>query len=106
MGNLGGVFRLALAVVNAFLGPLLALFILARWSRRAHARGVFWGTCTGVVLVGLVVLSETLAGYLGDTPAGHVFAALDVGFLWTSSVGFVATYVLGWLLSLTLPRRD
>ncbi|MFP4502517.1 MAG: sodium:solute symporter family transporter [Candidatus Hydrogenedentota bacterium] len=105
VGQLGDVFRLALALVNAFLGPLLAMFILARWSARAHARGVFWGVCLGVGLVAVVVLSEKLAALAGDNVLRRVFAVLDVGFLWTSAVGFLAALAPGWLLSLVLPRR-
>jgi SSS family transporter len=110
VGGLGDVFRIALAFVNAFLGPLLALFILARWSRLAHARGVFWGAWVGIAATLVVVFADRLTVALAAWNGGawwlsRAVSAVDFGFLWTSTAGFLATITPAWLLSLLLPRK-
>lgn len=110
-GSLGTVFELALKVVNCFLGELFALFLLGLFTRRAGARGVFWGTLFGSLLTALVVLAENLnkcalAWNAGQpSMASRLFAALDIGFLWTSAFGFFVTLALGYGLSLILDRN-
>lgn len=111
-GSLGTVFELALKVVNCFLGELFALFLLGLFSRRAGPRGVFWGTLLGSLLTAMVVLAENLNKWAlasnGGQPsmASRVFAALDIGFLWTSAFGFLVTLALGYGLSLMLDRNQ
>ncbi|HNT89607.1 MAG TPA: hypothetical protein PKL84_17225, partial [Candidatus Hydrogenedentes bacterium] len=110
VGSLGTVFELALKVVNCFLGELFALFLLGLFTRRAGARGVFWGGVIGGVITALVVLARNLAAWSlawngGQSSAlSRFFAALDIGFLWTSAVGLIATLVIGYGLSLILDR--
>lgn len=110
-GSLGTVFELALKVVNCFLGELFALFLLGLFSRRAGARGVFWGTLFGSLLTALVVLADNLNKWALAWNAGQpsmasrLFAALDIGFLWTSTFGFFVTLALGYGLSLILDRN-
>ncbi len=50
VGRLGSIFEIANKVVNGLGSPLLALFILGMFSRRAGRRAVFWGGVGGILI--------------------------------------------------------
>jgi SSS family transporter len=100
VGNLGDLFEIALKVVNSFLGPLLALFVLAMFSRRANTFGAFWGGIVGIGLTAILVFAEALHNAAGtETFIGQVAALLDIGFMWVSPLGFAATWAIGYAFS-------
>ena len=112
VGGIGDAFKIALKLVNSFIGPLFGLFVLAMFTRRAHASGVFWGGILGVAVTALTVFAERLGEWLMNiqgsvaATARGVVGLFDVGFLWTSVAGFVATLAFGYGLSLLLPSSQ
>lgn len=109
VGHLGGVFELALKLINGFIGPLFGVFLLAVFTRRSRANCVFWGMLTGCLVTGVSILAEPLALGLAarglDTSAS-IMRLFDIGFLWTSALGLLVTLAGGYTLSLVLPGKN
>lgn len=86
VGPLGDVFDIAKKLTSAFGGPLLAVFILAFFSRRARAAAVFPGTLLAA------------AGTLG------LMYHFDYWFsMWFWPIGFGLTLVLCMAINLCMP---
>ncbi|MCC6797285.1 MAG: sodium/solute symporter [Candidatus Hydrogenedentes bacterium] len=100
VGRLGDVFEIALKVVNSFAAPLLAMFLLAMFCRRATQRGVIFGVLMGCAFTALLIFARPLASVF---PYARV---LNIGFLWVVPFGFVLTFVSGYAASLLLPVAD
>jgi SSS family transporter len=47
VGRLGSIFEIANKIINGFGSPLLAVFLLGLFSRRANSRGMFFGGLLG-----------------------------------------------------------
>lgn len=110
VGFLGDAFEIALKVVNSFAGPLLAIFVLGVFSARANTRGVWLGAALGVAVAAILVVAgpvaEATTKSTGALAVLHwLFRALDIGFLWVSTVAFATTLVSGYVASV-LQRRE
>ena len=87
VGELGDVFAVAKKTVGAFAAPLLAVFALGFFFRRAKSTGVFIGTWCGAALT---------LGAMAEYP--------DVFSLWWFVFGFSVSVILSYILSfLPLP---
>jgi SSS family transporter len=100
VGRLGDIFEIALKVVNSFAAPLLAMFLLAMFSKRATQRGVIVGVMAGCAFTALLIFARPLASVL------QYASVLNVGFLWVVPFGFVFTLVCGYAASLLLPEAN
>ena len=49
VGRLGSIFEIANKIINGFGSPLLAIFILGMFSKRANSRGMIMGGIAGAV---------------------------------------------------------
>lgn len=80
-----GTVSAVLAIVGKYIsytcGSILATFFLAMFTRRANDRGVATGFVTGILLTALVGNLTT------------------INWLWYNLVGFVASILIGYLLS-------
>ena len=81
----GGIIKAGMRLGNLLVGPLLGIFLLGIFSRRAHATGTFMGCWIGALTVGLVA------------------AFTDVSWGWYTLIGSLAGVVSGYLLSCWLP---
>ena len=84
---LGDVFDIGKKLTAAFGGPLLAIFILALFSRRA----------TSLAVLVSVSLSTTLTLYLMSTQ--------DWFSVWYWPIGFSTTLILGYIMSFAQTAR-
>ena len=50
VGRLGSIFEIANKVINGCGSPLLAVFILGMFSRRANSNGMIWGGLSGALI--------------------------------------------------------
>jgi len=86
VGPLGDVFAVAKKTTAAFGGPLLAVFILALFFRRASATGVFVGTLSGAAIT--MLLMERCPGWFS---------------VWFWPIGFGISMVISGVASLAWP---
>ena len=84
VGQLGDVFAVAKKTVGAFAAPLLAVFVLGLFVRRATAAGVLLGTFAGAVVTLWFTFSETFSDWFS---------------MWVFVVGFVSSVVFSLLFS-------
>lgn len=83
VGSLGDVFAIAKKTTAAFGGPLLAVFILALFFRRASTPGAFVGALLGAAAT--MVLMERCPDWFS---------------MWFWPIGFGLTMIVGTLISL------
>ncbi len=81
--KLGSVFEIANKIVNGFGSPLLALFILGFFSKRANSKGLFWGGIIGAIWSAFVSLFVS-------NLALHYYAV----------VNFAGTFFICWIFSI------
>lgn len=75
-----------LGILGLFGGAMCGLFMLGIFSQKANGRGAVIGAVGGAICLWLVQ---------------HY---TDVSFLLYATVGIVATYVIGWMVSVMLPQ--
>jgi SSS family transporter len=93
VGKMGDVFMIANKLINGFIGPLFGIFMLAMFTRRAHSVPVLIGGLVGTGITGIMIFAEKIG-----------LERFDIGFMWPSTLGTVVTFVLGYLLSVVMPR--
>jgi solute:Na+ symporter, SSS family len=84
VARMGTIFEIANKVINGFTGPLLGIFLLGMFTRRANSAGAFAGG-----FVGTAVTLYTI----------HLSNVGAVSFLWPSTFGLVATLAVGYVVS-------
>jgi SSS family solute:Na+ symporter len=84
--NQGSLIEVVNRYGSFFYGSLLGVFILAVLTRRATARGAFWGLISGMV----VVLSVA-------------FGIPSIAFLWHNLIGAVVVVIVGMAVSYMEP---
>jgi SSS family transporter len=89
VGRLGTVFEISNKLINGFTGPLLGIFLLGMFTRRANGTGALAGGIAGTA-VSLALL------YLSSLPRPVI------GFLWPSTFGLATTLIVGYLVSLAV----
>ncbi|MFP4547914.1 MAG: sodium:solute symporter family transporter [Fidelibacterota bacterium] len=85
VGRLGSIFEIANKVVNGFGSPLLALFIMGKFSKYFTVKGVLLGGITGAIFsaaVSLLVTNLALHYYAvvnlsGTLVLGYCFSQID-----------------------------
>jgi SSS family transporter len=85
VAQFGTIFEIANKIINAFTGPLLGIFLLGMFTRRANGPGVFWGGLLGTVFTLYIV---------------HLANHNLISFIWPSTFGLVMTLCAGYLFSL------
>jgi SSS family transporter len=110
VSRLGTVFEIANKLVNGFTGPILGIFLLGMFTRRANERGVFVGGIVGTLasLYGIFwsspeLLNDKLRFMLGLFPTAVAEGGAVLSFIWPSSMGLVATLVVGYAASMLSP---
>jgi SSS family transporter len=84
VSRLGTIFEIAQKLINSFTGPLLGVFLLGMFTRRANAAGAFVGGAAGTVVTLGVVHWSNVGG---------------ISFLWPSTFGLLTTLILGYAVS-------
>lgn len=85
------IIQITNTIVNNFCGPMLGIFLLGIFTRRASPWGVLIGPVAGVVAA--FVLTAPLRNFGFAWQAG-------VSPFWASAIGLIVTLVLGYGLSL------
>jgi len=120
--NLGSLIEVVNKFGSFFYGSLLGVFMLAFLTKRARARGAFFGLLLGIAFVFLTSTIKTAGGfYFLELPfidstfswtkvCVQGFGTIDcvkdtkpaIEFLWLNLVGCTATVIFGFLISLTV----
>jgi Na+/proline symporter len=82
--NQGSLVEVVNRYGSFFYGSLLGVFMLAILTRRATARGAFWGVICGMAVVLTVAFSPRTR---------------DIAFLWHNLIGAVVVFVVGMAIS-------
>jgi len=85
LGRFGQIYLIGAKIMGFWSGPLLGIFILALFTRRANEKGVVIGVIVGVICTGVWA-------QLGFTPFLYV------------PVGTAATVVIGYIVSMATER--
>ncbi len=88
VGPLGDVFAIAKKLTAAFGGPLLAIFVLALFSKRSNWQGVLFSVSLGTI--------ATLV---------FMYQRSDWFSVWYWPIGFSLSLVLGYFLSYLFPPK-
>jgi Na+/proline symporter len=87
--NQGSLIEVVNRYGSFFYGSLLGVFMLAILTKRATARGAFWGLIAGMAVVLTVAFT------------------LPIEFLWHNLIGAVVVVIVGMTISVLAPRpRD
>tara|TARA_R110002096_G_scaffold147671_33_gene307969 strand:- start:5575 stop:7071 length:1497 start_codon:yes stop_codon:yes gene_type:complete len=89
VGPLGDVFAIAKKLTAAFGGPLLAIFVLALFSKRSNWQGVLLSVSLGTIVT-LVLM----------------YQRADWFSVWYWPIGFGLSLVLGYFVSYLFPARE
>lgn len=102
VASLGSLLEISNKIVNSFAGPILGIYLLGMFARRAHAAGVLLGGVAGTLTAIYVAFQPQVHGLLNRTAGLALETQHGVSFLWPSTFGLGVTLVLGWLASVTL----
>ena len=100
VSKLGSLIEIANKLINSFTGPILGVFLLGMFTHRANARSVLIGGTVGVLVTLFVAFQEQLYGIL------NIQADEFISFLWPSTFGFVATFLIGYGSSFVTGNAD
>jgi SSS family solute:Na+ symporter len=89
--NQGSLVEVVNRYGSLFYGSLLGVFILAILTKRATARGAFWGLIAGMVVVLTVAFSPWTR---------------DLAFLWHNVIGAAVVYGAGMTISFAEGRTE
>ena len=105
---LGSLLEIANKIINSFAGPILGIYLLGMFSRRAHSLGVLVGGVLGTCITLYVAFQGQIHGLLNRSFGLGWTESLLISFLWTSTFGLVATLFIGVVASIVLqrPRQD
>jgi solute:Na+ symporter, SSS family len=90
---------LILSFMGYFAGGLLGLFLLGMLTKRANGTGAFIGAITGTLVVLMVTAN--------DIPLPRLYEVMGIEpipFIWSTAIGLVITFIVGYLISLAGPR--
>jgi len=109
--SFGELYTAANKVLGAFFGPLLGIFILGMFSRRATAPGVLAGAAAGLATSCFLSFFSQIPGLQESARSlwGEGFVALfkNISWQWSSPAGVLVTLAVGYSLSLfSTFRRD
>lgn len=100
VSRLGSLIEIANKLINSFTGPILGIFLLGMFTRRAGSTSVLAGGACGVVVTVFVAYQAQIYSILG-LPAGEV-----ISFLWPTAFGFLATVAVATALSFVCKPRN
>ena len=114
VSKLGTIFEISNKLINGFTGPILGIFFLGMFTRKATSRSVFVGGVLGTLMSIYTIFwsSPELVASLGiqglfpvatpveGTVAEGASAIRAISFLWPSTFGFLACFGFGYVTSL------
>ncbi len=100
IAQINDIFTIMVAVVNTFGGPLLAVFLLGMFTRRATAKGMLWTLGAGTLFTLWLMIANTYESF-----AWLWFWDFKLNGIWPLTIGVVFSLVTGYVMSLLTGRR-
>ncbi len=100
IAQINDIFTIMVAVVNTFGGPLLAVFLLGMFTRRATAKGMLWTLGAGTLFTLWLMVANTY-----DAFAWLWFWNFKLNGIWPLTLGVAFSLVLGYGMSLFFGYR-
>jgi len=100
VGSLGSIFEIANKVINGFGSPLLAIFILGMFSKRANSKGMIIGGIAGAAwsaYVSFTIQNLALHYYAVLNLLGTLFLCYFFSLLFQGQSNQSDTKQLGWM---------
>ncbi len=85
------ILQTLVGLASKFIGPISGIFLLGVLTRRGNLAGVLAGAVAGLIVAFLVDLDAI---------------ERNVNWLWTAPLGSVATFVVGYVVSLIVPMDN
>jgi Na+/proline symporter len=89
--RIGDLIAIAQKAIQTFTGPLLGIYLLGMFNRRATSRGALAGGIIGTAVAVYVA-------FFFKDPDGRY----RIAFYWPTVIGFLVTFITGSLLSMVL----
>jgi Na+/proline symporter len=100
VSRLGSLLEISNKIINSFAGPILGIYLLGMFTRRATSLGVLVGGTVGAVITVATAFQAELT-VLANSVLGTEFdSKVAVSFLWPSTFGLFVTSTVGYLTSL------
>ena len=105
LGGKGHVVETGLSIASVAYGCLLGVFLLGTLTKYATQTGAILGMISGLALNLFLWLTPANSGWTYTTPtATHYIAVPHIAFTWYVLIGAAATFAIGTLFSLLLPK--
>jgi SSS family transporter len=105
-GGKGHVVETGLSIASVAYGCLLGVFLLGTLTRHATQLGATLGMICGFAINLAIWLAPANSGWTVTTPARTYYHPWPhIAFTWYVLIGSLATFALGSLFSIVLPKR-
>ena len=105
VSKLGSLVEINNKLIGSFTGPILGIYLLGMFSRRATATGVLVGGAVGALVTMFVAFQPQIYEFLNHHHDAGLNPKVVIGFIWPSTFGLVTTVLVGYAVSL-LTRFD
>ncbi|MFN1834738.1 sodium:solute symporter [Balneola sp. MJW-20] len=109
LGETRSIIELINQIGSYFYGSILGVFVLMLWVKKANGTGALAGLLSGMLAVftfDRIFYNEALMDYTFILPWQGVSAGYDkaIEFLWLNPVGAVTVVLVGYLVSIAIPK--
>ncbi|MFV1883121.1 MAG: sodium:solute symporter [Balneola sp.] len=110
LGETRSIIELVNQIGSYFYGSILGVFILLLWVKKANGTGALTGLLSGMLAVftfDRLFYSETLGDYSFFLPWTQVPETYSkaIEFLWLNPLGAFVVVLVGYFVSISLPRK-
>jgi Na+(H+)/acetate symporter ActP len=100
VNRFGSLLEISNKLINSFTGPLLGIYLLGMFTRRATWAGALIGGAFGTLVTVYFAFQAQVFAALNAILDLSLNENAVVSFLWPSAFGFLTTIVIGYLASL------
>lgn len=100
VGRLGSLLEINNKIIISFTGPMLGIFLLGMFTRRARSFGVLCGSGVGTLVTIFVAFQREIYTGMNFLFNAGLNTDVVISFLWPATFGFVTTFVTGYAFSL------
>jgi SSS family solute:Na+ symporter len=99
VGRLGTLVEINNKIIVSFTGPILGIFLLGMFTRRAASTAVVIGGAAGAIVTMFVAFQQQIYSLADKWFHTDLNTTAVIGFLWPATFGLLTTLILGYALS-------